>query len=74
MRGLERTWRTILFKGSQLLALTIPECHIKVPWLEEARDYVNEKTLNHKARNLWVPRSLYEPPSTLSLLSLLSLL
>lgn len=52
MRGLEKTWRSILSKGSQLLALTIPECHIKVPWLDEARTHVNGKILSHKARNL----------------------
>lgn len=50
--GLERTWRVVTSKGSQLLALTIPECHAKVPWLNEARNHVNEKILNHKARNL----------------------
>lgn len=54
MKGLERTWRSILFKGSQLLALTIPECHVKIPWLDEARDHVNEKILNYKARNFHV--------------------
>lgn len=39
----------VLSKGSKLLALTVPECAVKMGWLDKARTDLNHMILTHQA-------------------------
>jgi len=39
----------VLAKGSKLLALTVPECAMRMGWLDDARDELNQMILAHQA-------------------------
>lgn len=45
----------VLAKGSKLLALTVPECAMRMGWLDDARDELNQMILAHQAPRLYVP-------------------
>lgn len=50
--ALEECWDKVLSKGSKLLALTIPECAVQMPWLDESRKELNEMILSHQEPKL----------------------
>ncbi|KAK5990786.1 hypothetical protein PT974_09059 [Cladobotryum mycophilum] len=50
-QALTDIWDLALLKGSKVLALTIPECHAEIGWLNERRDAVNEYIISHKQKN-----------------------
>lgn len=51
-KALKELWDIALEAGSKVLALTVPDCSMRVSWLDEARDTVNKKILSHEAPNL----------------------
>jgi hypothetical protein len=51
---LEKAWRAPLETGSKVLALTVPECHVRTASLNAKRDDLNKRILEYKAKNLLV--------------------
>lgn len=50
--ALKTSWDMALAKGSKVLALTVPECHAKVKWLNASRRALNASILAHEQTNL----------------------
>lgn len=49
---LMRAWDFALSRGTQVLALTVPECGACSPELDTRRDYLNDMIRAHQAENL----------------------
>ncbi|KAM3077475.1 hypothetical protein ACMFMG_006815 [Clarireedia jacksonii] len=47
-----KEWRFALSRGTQVLALTVPECGACDPTLNAPRDHLNNLILSYKAENL----------------------
>ncbi|KOS16897.1 hypothetical protein ESCO_004747 [Escovopsis weberi] len=50
-QALTDIWDLALLKGSKVLALTVPECQVRVDWLDENRVSLNRHILNHQQKN-----------------------
>ena len=51
-KALQELWALALASGSKVLALTVPDCSMRVSWLDEARAEVNRQILSHEEPNL----------------------
>ncbi|KND89493.1 hypothetical protein TOPH_05920, partial [Tolypocladium ophioglossoides CBS 100239] len=53
LAALEANWDIPLANGSKLLALTVPECHARLEWLDDNRRHLNSGILAHKQPNFY---------------------
>lgn len=53
--ALQDAWTVALSANSKVLALTVPECHARVDWLNENRAQVNHMIKRHQEPNQYVP-------------------
>ncbi|KJZ78405.1 hypothetical protein HIM_02443 [Hirsutella minnesotensis 3608] len=51
--ALKACWNTLIDMGCKVLALTVPECHAKVDWLDLNRRGLNLSILAHKHANFY---------------------
>lgn len=49
---LMKVWDYALSRGTQVLALTVPECGTCSPELDQRRDYLNDMIRAHQSENL----------------------